>query len=125
MAATSAHLLGIWSFFMYLLIFFHQLPKGSVLHPLITGTYLRSCLLLTSAVPGNFPQAVLQSCGFDFLPLFPLLRKRTTPHITLCVCGEKRFGYFCLSRLLLDGEVQLSRKQRGACDRLQSVFVIF
>lgn len=110
---------------MYLLIFFHQLPKGSVLHPLITGTYLRSCLLLTSAVPGNLPQAVPAELWICLSLPFPTTQQEDTPHIPLSVCGEKRFEYFCLSRLLLDGVVQLSKKQRGACDRLQSVFVIF
>lgn len=33
--------------------------------------------------------------------------------------------YFCLSRLLLDDVMQLSKKQSGTSDSMLSVFVIF
>lgn len=57
MAATSAaHLSGIWSIFMYLLIIFHQLPERKCFAP-NTVTDLRSQLLFSSAVvSGNLSQ---------------------------------------------------------------------
>jgi len=57
MAATSAaHLSGIWSVFMYLLMVFHQLPKRKCFTP-NTVTGLRSQLLFNSAVvSGNLSQ---------------------------------------------------------------------
>lgn len=104
MAATFAHLLGIWSFFMYLLIFFHHLPKGKCFAPTYLWDLLEEWLLSTaqpalhSAVSAGLRLLLQPLHGFVFCPLFSAWNSSHSsgcrqgghsPRCCLCVGGRR------------------------------------